>query len=158
MRGTPDMLVGLSQVALERNDLEAASGLLDRAEELGEHLGLPQYPYRRRVARARLLEAAGDLAGGGRPARGGRARLRRRLLPERATGPGACGHGCSWRRAGSAEAARLGARAAPLRRTTTSSYVREYEHVTLARILLRQAGRRALAGGRCVRRTDSSSG
>jgi LuxR family maltose regulon positive regulatory protein len=63
MRGTADMLVGLSQIAFEHNDLQTASDHLSRADELGEHLGLPQHPYRRRVARARLREAEGDLAG-----------------------------------------------------------------------------------------------
>ena len=57
------MLVGLSQVAIERNDLEAAAAHLAARTELGEHTGLPQHPYRWRVARARLREAEGDLAG-----------------------------------------------------------------------------------------------
>ena len=34
-----------------------------RSQELGEHLGLPQNPYRWRVAMARVREAEGDLAG-----------------------------------------------------------------------------------------------
>ena len=60
MRGTADMLVGLSRVAWHRNDLAAAADLLRRADELGEPAGLPQNPYRWRVALARLHTAAGD--------------------------------------------------------------------------------------------------
>jgi LuxR family maltose regulon positive regulatory protein len=136
MRGTPDMLVGLSQIAFERNDLEAASGHLRRVEELGELKGLPQHPYRWRVARARLSEAEGDLAGAVtlldeaervyvgdfspnvRPVPAMRARL---LLAQ-----GRLAEALDW------------ARANNLAADDELSYVREFEHVTLARVLLRQ--------------------
>ncbi len=61
--GTADMYVGLSQIACERNDLSTASAHLQHSQELGEHTGLPQNPYRRRVAMARIREAQGDLGG-----------------------------------------------------------------------------------------------
>ncbi|MDN5766897.1 MAG: LuxR C-terminal-related transcriptional regulator [Humibacillus sp.] len=60
MRGTADMLVGLSRSAWHRNELEAAADYLRRADELGEPAGLPQHPYRWRVALARLRVTAGD--------------------------------------------------------------------------------------------------
>jgi LuxR family transcriptional regulator, maltose regulon positive regulatory protein len=63
LRGTADMYVGMSQVACERNDLPAAVEHLRRAAELGEHTWLPQNPYRWRVAMARVREAEGDLDG-----------------------------------------------------------------------------------------------
>jgi LuxR family maltose regulon positive regulatory protein len=63
LRGTADMYVGLSQLACERNDLQAAGQHLQRAQELGEHTWLPQNPYRWRVALARIREAEGDPAG-----------------------------------------------------------------------------------------------
>ncbi len=44
MRGTADMLVGLALVELERGDLRSAADHLTRAEDLGEHTGLPQHP------------------------------------------------------------------------------------------------------------------
>src|SRR5690242_6567215 len=47
LRGTADMHVGLSQLDLERDDLEAAREHLLKSQELGEHNGLPQNPYRR---------------------------------------------------------------------------------------------------------------
>jgi len=136
MRGTADMLVGLSQIAFERNDLATASDYLRRANELGEHLGLPQHPYRLRVARARLCEADGDLAGAVtlleeaervyvgdfspnvRPVPAMRARLlaAQGRLPE----------ALDWARDHAVSA------------NDDLAYVREYEHLTLARILLRQ--------------------
>jgi LuxR family maltose regulon positive regulatory protein len=63
LRGTADMYVGLSQIACERGDLHTATQYLLRSQELGEHIGLPQNPYRWRVAMARVREAQGDLAG-----------------------------------------------------------------------------------------------
>src|SRR3954447_17029253 len=42
LRGTRDMYVGLSQIALEHNDLAAATEYLRRCDELGEQAGLPQ--------------------------------------------------------------------------------------------------------------------
>jgi LuxR family transcriptional regulator, maltose regulon positive regulatory protein len=63
LRGTADMYVGMSEIARERDDLRAATQLLLRSQELGEHTGLPQNPYRWRVAMARVREAEGDLAG-----------------------------------------------------------------------------------------------
>jgi len=136
MRGTADMVLGLGQIAFERGDLEAAAAHLRRVEGLGEQCGLPQHPYRWRVARAHLLEAEGDLAGAValleeanrvyvgdfspdvRPVPAQRARM---LV-----------------RQGRLAEARGWAREAPLSADDELHYVREYQHVTLARILLRQ--------------------
>jgi LuxR family maltose regulon positive regulatory protein len=57
------MYVGLSEIACERGDLQAATQQLMRSQELGEHTGLPQNPYRWRVAMARVRESQGDLGG-----------------------------------------------------------------------------------------------
>lgn len=62
VRGTADMHVGLSEVLLERNDLNGARRHLDASVQLGEQAGLPQHPYRWRVAAARLRRADGDRA------------------------------------------------------------------------------------------------
>ena len=136
LRGTADMLVGLSLLALERDDLETAAAHLARVDELGEPNGLPQHPYRWRVARSRLREADGDLAGAValledaervyvgdfspnvRPVPAQRARV---LLMQ-----------------GRLAEARGWADEQHLTADDDLSYVREYEHVTLARILLHQ--------------------
>ncbi len=136
LRGTADMVLGLSQIALERNDLDAAAAHLRHVDDLGEHNGLPQHPYRRRVGHARLREAEGDLSGAVAlleeaervyvgdfspnvrpvPAQRVRVLLAQGRLPE----------AVDW------------AREQSLSPEDDLSYVREYEHVTLARILLRQ--------------------
>lgn len=61
LRGAADMHVGLAMVAIHRRDLGAAAERLRAAAELGEWMGLPQHPYRWRVATAWLCWAEGDL-------------------------------------------------------------------------------------------------
>lgn len=63
LRGAADMHVGLSEVLIERNDLDAAERHLQISGELGEAMGLPQHAYRWRVTAARLRRARGDLDG-----------------------------------------------------------------------------------------------
>jgi LuxR family maltose regulon positive regulatory protein len=63
LRGTADMHTGLSELALERNDLDGAARHQQLAREHGDRAGLPQNGYRWRVAAARLLHAQGDSDG-----------------------------------------------------------------------------------------------
>jgi ATP/maltotriose-dependent transcriptional regulator MalT len=134
LRGTADMYVGMSQIAWERNDLPAATRHLLRAEALGEHTWLPQNPYRWRVAMARVREAEGDLDGAldlleeaqrvymgdfspnVRPVPA----LRARVLAAQ----GRVGDALAW------------AREQGLSADDELSYLREFEHITLARALL----------------------
>jgi LuxR family maltose regulon positive regulatory protein len=60
LRGAADMHVGIAGVLIERGELDAARRHLAASRDLGEHLGMPQNPYRSRVAEARVLEAEGD--------------------------------------------------------------------------------------------------
>jgi len=62
LRGTADMHIGLSEVLREMGDHVGAREQLDRSAALGEHFGLPQHPYRSRLALARLRVAEGDMA------------------------------------------------------------------------------------------------
>ena len=63
LRGAADMLVGMSELHREQDDLDAAAQHLQRSKDQGEHTGLPQNRYRWRAAMARLREAQGDLEG-----------------------------------------------------------------------------------------------
>jgi ATP/maltotriose-dependent transcriptional regulator MalT len=134
LRGTADMHVGMSEVHRERDDLPAATQQLLRSQELGEHTGLPQNRYRWRVAMARIREAEGDLGGAldllneaerlyvgdffpnVRPVPAVRARVR--------VAQGELGEALDW-------AGERGLSAAE-----DLSYLREFEHITLARVLL----------------------
>ncbi len=61
LRGMADVYAAMSLVHLERNHLQDAKRVLLHSEELGEHNGLPQHRYRSRVAMARVLATEGDL-------------------------------------------------------------------------------------------------
>ncbi len=63
LRGAGDMHVGMSELHREHNHLHEAEQHLLRSQELGEHTGFPQNRYRWYVAMARLREAQGDAAG-----------------------------------------------------------------------------------------------
>ncbi len=63
LRGTADIYVGMSELEREHNNLDIATQHLLRGKELGEHIGFPQNRYRWRVAMARIREAQGDLHG-----------------------------------------------------------------------------------------------
>ena len=134
LRGAADMHVGLSEVLIEQNDLPAAEEHLSASLALGEAAGLPQHPYRWRVAMARLcrarnelprslllLEQAGplyqtDVSPPVRPVAALEARVR---LTE-----------------GDIDAAIRWARDRGLGPDDPLSYIREFEHITLVRTLI----------------------
>ncbi|MBJ7356093.1 LuxR C-terminal-related transcriptional regulator [Nocardioides sp.] len=133
-RGSADMYVGISGVHFERGDLGAAHAALLRCRELGEHLGLPQNRYRSRVAMARLLEAEGDLDGAlelldeAERLYVGDFSPRVRPVPARKARV--------WVKQGRLDDVRSWARREGLAPDDELSYLREFEHVTLARALL----------------------
>jgi LuxR family maltose regulon positive regulatory protein len=128
------MYVGMSELQRERDDLEAASGSLARSQELSETSGFAQNRHRWRVAMARVLEAHGDLERALELLRGAEplfmidlspnvrpvAAVRARLLVRQ----GRTDEGLDW------------AREHELSVEDDLSYVHEYEHITLARLLL----------------------
>ncbi|MEA2145316.1 MAG: hypothetical protein QOG59_903, partial [Solirubrobacteraceae bacterium] len=136
LRGTADMYVGMSQIHRERDDLPSATQYLLKSSELGEHIGLPQNAYRWRVAMARIREAEGDLDGAlellddaerlyvgdffpnVRPVPALKARTR--------VAQGNLGEALAW------------VQEHGLSVDDDLSYLREFEHITLARVLLAQ--------------------
>jgi LuxR family maltose regulon positive regulatory protein len=133
-RGTADMYVGLSRVAWERGDFAAAADYLDRAEAAGEAAGLPQNPYRWRAAMARLREAAGDAAA----AVGLLAEPERLYVGDYAPDvqPVAAARARVLASSGDIAGALAWAHRRGVAVDDELSYQREYEHVTLASILL----------------------
>ncbi|HET6261271.1 MAG TPA: LuxR C-terminal-related transcriptional regulator, partial [Chloroflexia bacterium] len=134
LRGAADIHVGMSGLERERNDLHAAVQHLLRSKELGDYVGLPQSRYRWSVAMSRIREAEGDLDGAiellheaerlyvrdffpnARPV----AALRARLW----VAQGRLGEALDW------------VREQKLSVEDDLSYLREFEHITLARVLL----------------------
>ena len=136
LRGAADMHVGMSGVLRERHDLDGALQHLRTSRELGKHAGLPQNRHRWRVAMARVRQSEGDLAGAldlldeaeelyvsdmfpdGQPIAASRARVW--------VAQGRVGEALGW------------VRERGLTVDDDLSYLREYEHITLARVLLAQ--------------------
>ncbi len=63
LQGAADMYVGMSALHREHNDLKTATQHLLTSQALGELAGLQQNPYRWCAAMARIREAQGDLDG-----------------------------------------------------------------------------------------------
>ena len=61
--GAADLHLGLSALYCERGDLDAARRHLHQGEDAARHATLPETPARRFVVLARLRQAAGDLPG-----------------------------------------------------------------------------------------------
>jgi LuxR family maltose regulon positive regulatory protein len=136
LRGAADMHVGMSGLYYERNELNTAEQHLLKSKDLGELNGLPKNPYRWRVAMARILEARGDLdsaldlldeaeplyvgdfSPNVRPIQALKSRV--------------------WVKQGELEKALAWARERKLSIEEEPSYLREFEQVTFARILLSQ--------------------
>jgi len=134
LRGTADMHVGLSELSLERDDLDAALRHLQTSRESGEHAGLPQNAYRWRVAMARIRKAEGDLDAALDLLHGAeglylsdyfpRVRPIAALMARVWVAQGRLGEALGW------------AREQGLSAEDDLSYLREFEHITFARVLL----------------------
>ncbi len=134
-----NLLIGLSELLCEFNELGAAAARLEDAEALGLAAGPPRTEYRYTMARARLLHAQGDFGGAlnvldvaeplflrgaipnVRPLGAYRARLK--------LSQGRIDEVSEW------------ARAEGLSPDDRTEYTREYLHLTLARVLIAIARR-----------------
>jgi ATP/maltotriose-dependent transcriptional regulator MalT len=142
LRGTADMYVGMSEIARERGDLRAATQLLQRSQELGEHTGLPQNPYRWRAAMARVAEAEGNLVGALDLLNEAERVYVSDFFPNVRPVPALKAR--IWIAQGSISEALGWVREQGLSVDDDLSYLREFEHITLARLLLaRYQGERA---------------
>jgi LuxR family maltose regulon positive regulatory protein len=137
LRGRADMYVGLSELACERNDLASATEYLRRCQELGEHAGLPQNPYRWRVAMARIRQAQGDLDGALDLLEEADRRYTTDFSPP--VRPVSAIRTRVWVAQGRLDEALSWAHEQRLSVEDELSYVREYEHLTLARLLIARA-------------------
>ena len=133
--GTANLYVGLSELHRERGDLEAAKQHLLRSKELGEHVvGLPETRYRWYVAMARIKEAQGDLDG----ALDLLDEAERQYVesPDPDVRPVAALKTRVWVAQGRLTEALGWTRERGLPADDDLSYLREFEHITLARVLL----------------------
>jgi LuxR family maltose regulon positive regulatory protein len=133
-RGAADIYVGMSALHREHNDLETATQYLLTSQALGELAGMSQNPYRWRAAMARIREAQGDLDGAldllDQAERLYDANFSPNVRPiaTRKTrvcvAQGRLGEALGW------------AREQGLSVENELSYLREFDHITLAKVLL----------------------
>jgi LuxR family transcriptional regulator, maltose regulon positive regulatory protein len=138
LRGTIDMHIGLSELHRERGDVAGATQLLASCQELGEHLGLPQSRYRWRVAMARVRESHGDLEGALALLEDAERVYVGDFFPDVRPIPALKAR--VQIRQGNVGAALAWAHEHGLSVDGDLSYLREFEHVTLARALLARSG------------------
>ncbi|MBU1662166.1 MAG: LuxR C-terminal-related transcriptional regulator [Chloroflexi bacterium] len=142
--GTPDLYLGLCGLLLEQGDTETARQFLQKSEELGESAGLPDWRYRSCLTHARYLEILENLAGALeqinqaerlympsalpnlRPPNALKARLRVKQ--------GRLDEALAW------------AREQSLTTRDDLDFFHEFEHITLARVLIAQHQNDPLAG------------
>ncbi len=139
LRGAGDMHVGMSELCLEWNDLDAAADHLRQSDDLGDRGGLGQNPYRWRLAMAQLRVTRGDADGALALLKDAKRVFVSEYYPVTRPIP--------------AQAARILAAHGRLREAGAwvddrglsvdddLGYVGEYEHITLARVLLAEGTR-----------------
>ena len=141
LRGTADMYVGLSDLVREQGDLAGRRhGICRRAGTWASTWATRRTAYR--LARRGGPHPAGRRGPRWRArcTRRGRAPVHAGLHPGCASLAGAKGDGSWSGRAGWPRRC-VGSGAGPVALRTTSTYLREFEHVTLARVLLAQSSR-----------------
>jgi LuxR family maltose regulon positive regulatory protein len=139
LRGSADMHTGMADIYRERNELDTAARRLTTAKELGEGAGFPRHPYRLRVAMARMRDAEGDPDGALQLLHEAERRYTSDFHPD--VRPIAAMRARIWIAQGRLDEARAWASDQGLDAADDLSYLREFDHITLARVLLAQAGR-----------------
>ncbi len=146
LRGAADMHVGISEILRQRDDLVGAARHLQSASELGEENGLPQNPYRSRVAAARIRLAVGDVEAALQLLGEADRLYANDFSPD--VRPVSALRARVWITQGRLPEALSWARESGLSAADELDYVREFEHITLARLLLAQGVRDRPGTGR----------
>ena len=136
LRGTADLYLGLGDLHREQGDLDAAAEYLSKSEALGESAALPDWPHRLRLARARLQEARGNPADALRLLNEAERLYYRSPVPD--FRPIAALRARVWVRQGRLAEAMSWVRERGLSVDDELSYLREFEHLILAKIYLAQ--------------------
>ena len=139
LRGAADMHVGMSERFLERDDLDAAVRHLMISNEMGAHLGSRQNPYRWCVAMARTRVAEGDSEGALALLDDAERLYVSDFYPR--VRPIAALRARVWIDEGRLGDARSWVQAEGLAAEDVPDYLRTFEHVTLARLLLAESRR-----------------
>src|SRR5262249_6279623 len=136
LRGAADIHVGIAELLRERDDLHDATQHLLRSKALGEHLGLPQNGYRCFLAMARIRRAHGDSQSALALLKEAERLYTGDFFPN--ARPLAAFKARVWIAQGNVADALAWAEERRLSAEDQLSYLQEFEHVTLARLLLAQ--------------------
>ena len=136
LRGMANLHAGLSELHLEQGDLEAARKHLLKSEELGEQALMAGGEYRLRIAMARAKGAQGDLSGALDLLDEAERLYSRNPLPD--VRPIAALKARVWVTQGRLTEALGWAREQGPSVDDELSYLREFERITMARVLLAQ--------------------
>jgi len=131
--GAADLYRGLGDLRCEQGDLEGAAQYLKTAQQVGEQAALTGLPHRLGVARARLLAAKGDLSGALDLLEEAERQYVRSPLPDQSI---AAIKARVWVRQDQLSAAIAWAREQNLSPDDDLNYLREFEHLTLSRVLI----------------------
>jgi LuxR family maltose regulon positive regulatory protein len=134
LQGAADMHVGMSAIHLEYNDLKTATQHLLTSQALGELAGLPQNPYRWRAAMARIQESKGDLDGALELLEQAERLYDGNFSPN--VRPVVTRKTRVWVAQGRLDEALGWARGQELTVENELSYLHEFDHITLVRVLL----------------------
>ena len=134
LRGMADMYVGMSELYYEHNDLHEATQYLLKSKEQGEQTGFQQNGYRWHVAMARIREAQGDLDDALDLLHKAENLYMSDFFPN--VRPVAALKARVWVAQGRLDKALDWAREQGLTVEDDLYYLREFEHITLARVLL----------------------
>jgi LuxR family maltose regulon positive regulatory protein len=134
IRGTANLYVGLSELSHEQGQREVAIQHLRRAEELGDQAGLPDWRYRMSLAQAHVTQSHGDLAGALDLLDDAEGHYRRTPVPD--LRPLAALRARVWLAQGRLRDARRWAQEQGLSSEDALSFLREFAHITLARVLI----------------------
>lgn len=134
IRGTADLYLGLGDLYREQGDWKKAGRFIAKSEQMGPQKALPDWPCRLRIAKGRLLEAKGDLEGALQELQEAEKRYYRTPIPLIYPIPARIAQ--LWIRRGELTRARDWARSQELEAEDHLHYLKEYEHLTLARLLL----------------------
>ncbi len=132
--GTSDLYRGLGELYVEKGDLDTAAQYLRTGQKLGERTELTNWLHRYYVSLARLKEAQGDLDGAlGLLDEAERVQIRNPLPDMR---PIAAFKARVWLKQGNLDKAMEWAREQGLSVDDDLPFIREFDYITLARVLI----------------------
>jgi LuxR family maltose regulon positive regulatory protein len=136
IQGTAELYLGLSELYREQGDLSAAAQHMAKSVALSEQAALPNWPHRYPVVQAQLQQSLGDLTGALALLDEAERHYFRGPVPD--VRPIAALRARVWVRQGRLTEALNWVQKQHLTVADELSYLREFEHITLARLLIAQ--------------------